>query len=47
MQEAIINWRKVQQTLASMEQISRLVIFSTLPDTRRRKPLTERGLGLN
>jgi hypothetical protein len=47
MQEAIGNWRKVQQTLARMEQISRLVIFRTLPDTRRRKPLTKRVLGLN
>lgn len=47
MQEAIVNWRKVQQILARMEQISRLVIFSTLPDTRRRKPLTKRVLGLN
>jgi hypothetical protein len=47
MQEAIGNWRKVQQTLARMEQISRRVIFRTLPDTRRRKPLTKRVLGLN
>jgi hypothetical protein len=29
-----------------MEQISRLLIFGTLPDTRRRKPLTRRVLGL-
>jgi hypothetical protein len=47
MQAAIENWRKVRQTLARMEQISRLVIFRTLPDTRRRKPLTKRVLGLN
>jgi hypothetical protein len=47
MQSAIMNWRTVQQTLARMEQISRLVIFRTLPDTRRRKPLTNRALGLN
>jgi hypothetical protein len=47
MQAAIGNWRKVQQTLARMEQISRLVIFRTLPDTHRRKPLTKRVLGLN
>ena len=44
---AIVTWRQVQQILARMEQISRLVIFSTLPDTRRRKPLTKRVLGLN
>jgi len=47
MQAAIMNWRKVQQILARMEQISRLLIFRTLPDTRRRKPLTNRVLGLN
>jgi hypothetical protein len=47
MQGAILNWRKVQHTLARMEQISRLVIFGTLPDTHRRKPLTKRVLGLN
>jgi hypothetical protein len=47
MQGAIVNWHQVQQTLARMEQISRLVIFRTLPDTRRRKPLTSQVLGLN
>ena len=47
MREAILNWRRAQQTLARMEQISRHVIFATLPDTRRRKPLTTRVLGLN
>jgi len=30
-----------------MEQISRLVIFHTLPDAHRRHPLTKRVLGLN
>jgi len=47
MRKAIENWRKIQQILVRMEQISRLVIFRTLPDTRRRKPLTDRVLGLN
>ena len=47
MQGAIVNWRKIQQILVRMEQISRLVIFRTLPDTRRRKPLTPQVLGLN
>jgi len=47
MHTAIANWRRVQQTLARMEQISRLVIFRTLPDASRRKPLTRRVLGLN
>ena len=47
MQAAIENWRTAQHTLTRMEQISRLVMFATLPDTRRRKPLTMRVLGLN
>jgi hypothetical protein len=47
MRAAIENWRLVQQTLARMERISRLVIFYTLPDTHRRKPLTRQALGLN
>ena len=46
LQAAGANWRQVQQTLKRMEQISRFVIFHTLPDTRRRKPLTKRVLGL-
>ena len=29
-----------------MEQISRRIIFNTLPDTRRAKPLTDEVLGL-
>jgi hypothetical protein len=47
MQTAIVNWRNVHQTLARMEQLSRIVIFRTLPDTHRRKPLTKQALGLN
>ena len=47
LQEAIANWRQIQQILTRMEQISRLVIFRTLPDPRRRKPLTDHVLGLN
>ena len=47
MQEAIANWRQAHAILKRMEQISRQVIFATTPDTRRRKPLTKRVLGLN
>lgn len=47
MQEAIDNWRQVQAILTRMEQLSRQIIFTTLPDTRRRKPLSEKVLGLN
>jgi len=47
MKEAIANWRHVQQTLKRMEQISRLVLFRTIPEPPRRKPLSKRVLGLN
>ncbi len=46
LRDAITNWRQVQTILARMEQISRHAIFATLPDTRRRKPLTKRVLGI-
>lgn len=45
--EAIESWRRVQSLLERMEQISRHIIFSTLPDIRRRKPLSKKVLGLN
>lgn len=47
LQEAIANWREVQEILQRMQVISRTVIFGTLPDTRRRKRLTKKVLGLN
>lgn len=47
LQEAIANWRTIQQTLQRMQVISRTVIFGTLPDTRRRKRLSKKVLGLS
>ena len=43
---AIANWRTVQATLKQMQQLSREVLFSTLPGTKRRKPLSKKVLGL-
>ena len=43
---AIANWRAVQSTLQAMQRLSRTVIFTALPGTRRRKRLTKRTLGL-
>lgn len=43
---AIENWREMEKTLDRMQQLTRQVIFGTLPDTRRRKPLTKKTLGL-
>jgi len=46
LQEAIENWRQIQDLLQQMQVLSRSMIFGTLPDTRRRKRLTKRVLGL-
>jgi hypothetical protein len=47
LQEAIVNWRGLQDILNRMQVLSRSMIFATLPDTRRRKRLTKKVLGLN
>lgn len=47
MTAAIANWKKAKEVLRRMEQISRRIIFTTLPDTRRSKPLTDEVLGLS
>ena len=47
MVSAIANWKKAKEILRRMEQISRRIIFTTLPDTRRSKPLTDEVLGLS
>jgi hypothetical protein len=46
MRKAITNWRKLQAVLTRMEQVSRTIMFTTLPDTRRRKPLSLNAMGL-
>lgn len=47
MKMAIINWRIVHQCLRRMEQISRTVLFTTLPNPSRRKPLSQKTMGTN
>ncbi len=47
MKKAIANWQNTQATLLRMEQLSRLMMFTTLPDTRRRKPLSATVMGIN
>jgi len=47
LQEAIENWRQLQDILSRMQVLSRSLIFGTLPDTRRRRRLTKKVLGLN
>jgi len=46
MKTAIANWRQAQQTLKRMQQISRLVLFRTIPEPPRRKSLSKQVLGL-
>ena len=46
LKKAIQNWRKVQATLLQMEQLSRALMFQTLPDPRRRKPLSKKVMGI-
>ena len=46
MREAIEGWREVEAILDRMQQLTRLRIFGSLPDVRRRKPLTKKVLGV-
>ena len=43
---AIENRRKLQKTIVQMEKLSRQILFKSVPDTRRRKSLPNRVLGL-
>ncbi len=44
---AIQNRRALQKTIAPMERLSQQILFETLPDTHRRKPLPKKVLGTN
>ena len=46
MRDAIGNWKTVKARLARMEELSRVIIFGTTPDTRRVKRPTKATLGL-
>lgn len=46
MKQAIENWRQTQRVLRRMKQISRAVLFHTIPNPPRRKSLSKRVLGL-
>jgi hypothetical protein len=43
---AIEGWREAASILDRMQQLTRLRIFGSLPDVRRRKPLTRKLLGV-
>jgi hypothetical protein len=44
--QAIENGRALQKTIGKMARLSRQILFDTLPDTRRRKSLSKKVLGL-
>ena len=46
MQQAIANWKKTKKLIKRMQQLSREEIFTSLPGTTRRKPLSKKVLGL-
>jgi hypothetical protein len=46
LKEAIANWRTLQKVLKEMQQLSRQVLFETLPNPNRRKRLGKKFLGL-
>lgn len=46
MKEAVANERKLWKTVQEMERLSRQIIFTTTPDTRRHKPLSKTVLGI-
>lgn len=45
LKEAIANRRALEKTITKMEKLARRILFDTLPDTRRRKPLPRKVLG--
>jgi len=45
LKEAIANRRALEKTITKMEKISRRILFESLPDTNRRKPLQKKVLG--
>ncbi|MBC8097214.1 MAG: hypothetical protein H7Y43_15525 [Akkermansiaceae bacterium] len=46
LQQAIENWKKTRKIIKRMQQLSREEIFTTLPGTKRRKPLSKKVLGI-
>jgi predicted transcriptional regulator len=46
MTKAIENWQKTKKIIKRMQQLSREEIFTTLPGTKRKKPLSKKVLGL-
>ncbi len=46
MRRAVANQRELKRIVGRMQRFSRQILFRTLPDIARRKPLNKRVLGL-
>ncbi|HWH69508.1 MAG TPA: DUF6788 family protein [Candidatus Sulfotelmatobacter sp.] len=46
MRQAVANQRELERIMRQMQRLSRRVLFKTLPDIRRHKPLNKKVLGL-
>lgn len=46
LQQAIANWRCLQETIKQMQRLSREVLFTTVPHPPRRKRLSKKVLGI-
>lgn len=46
LRQAIQNRRHLQRTINQMEKLSRQILFGSVPDTHRRKPLNKKVLGV-
>ena len=46
LKRAVDNERKLWKTIQKMEKVSRQILFGVLPDTRRRKRLGKKVLGV-
>jgi len=46
LKQAVQNERTLWKTIKRMEKVSRQILFASLPDTRRRKRLVKKVLGL-
>jgi hypothetical protein len=46
LRQAIQNRRRLQRTITQMEKLSRQILFGSVPDTHRRKPLPKKVLGV-
>jgi len=44
--KAIDNWREVQALLKRLQQLSLTELLKTVPDAKRRKPLSKKVMGL-